>query len=92
MDTKKTHRPKEKLTPREISKQISTGETKPQFIGKKSSRVLQAELFALINKKEAFRDSNWKTKYNAVKQLSKKYGIWDGLVTKYNLAVKGYDM
>lgn len=74
-----------KPTPRQEAKSITDGDSKPHHIGKKSGSVLQQELFSLINTKEAFRDSNWKTKWIGVRELSKELGIWESFITKYKL-------
>ena len=70
---------------REMSIRISKDELKPQHLGKKSVAVLQQELYALINTKSAFRDSNWKTKWIAVRDLSKEMKVWESLCIKYKL-------
>ncbi len=70
---------------REQSEKITSGETKEKHLGKKTSNVLAQELYSLMNTKEAFRDSNWKTKFNAVRDLMKEMGIWEGFVVKLKL-------
>jgi len=71
-------------TSREISKRISSGEKKPEHLGKKSGAVLQQELFSLLNTKEGFRDKTWFTKYNDVRAQCEKLGIWSSFITKFD--------
>ncbi len=46
-----------KKSPRQQSREISSGKTKPHFIGKRSPAVLQQEFFSLVNNKR--HDKKW---------------------------------
>jgi hypothetical protein len=64
------------------------------FQDKKSSHALQMELHKLIDEKlikPYERDHNWKQKYNEVRRLAQKMGIWSGFVAKYQLNRRGLD-
>jgi len=64
-----------RLSAREIAQQITQGKRKPQFIGPKSVEVITQEIWSLKNKKEAFRQPDYKTKLQNLKaQLRSKYG------------------
>ena len=82
----KEFKSKKLLTSREFAEAISSGKIPNQHIGKKSTAVLQQELFSLINTKEAFRKQTWHMKFKAVKELSIEYGVWTGFIQKYDLA------
>jgi len=62
-------------TPREQSKNISTGKSKPHFIGPKSAQVIIQEIWSLKNQKDAFRKPTYKAELDYLKaKLRSLYG------------------
>ncbi len=57
-----------KKSPRQQSRDISTGKSKPSHIGKRSPAMLQQEFFSFVNKRGGFRDKAWLGKCYAFKQ------------------------
>ena len=55
-----------KKSPREQSKDITSGKSKPHHIGIKGNAVLQQEFFSLVNIKPDFRDNSWNKKFNSL--------------------------
>jgi len=51
---------------REQAEKISSGESEPHHIGKKTNKVLIQEYFSLINVKRMFRNKKWQNKWNEV--------------------------
>ncbi len=58
---------KVKKSAREISKEITDGDSEPKHIGKYTKEMIDQELFSLENEKPMFRDSKWKKRISSVR-------------------------